>query len=127
MNWLLTPEAQRTAHYWAACFAGHLTIGIGGWRIALALGPWVAIAVVVLLYALLWEAVQLALVHRRGTALYWDSVLDTVGVANGACFAATLWARDESASLLFLTAAAAIATVGALRRRNHGKDDNEHG
>lgn len=94
MTDILTPEAQKDPHYWAATFGGHAWIGLGPWGVfALTFDMWTAAWLTPLLYLIVWEGIQLSLAKKVTPGLVWDSVLDTVGVAF-ACYAATLLGND---------------------------------
>lgn len=81
---LLTPEAQRNGHHWASATAGHCWIGLGIWGgLAVIFDRWTGAILAPLLYLLLVEVVQLALLPKRTRHILWDSVLDTVAVAFG--------------------------------------------
>lgn len=85
---LLTPEAQRDGHHWATTAAAHCWLGLGLWGgIAVIFDRWTGVVAAPILYLVLIEAVQLAMVNRRPRHLLWDSVLDTVAVTFG-CIAA---------------------------------------
>lgn len=87
---LQTPEAQRDPHYWASVYGGHAYIALGPWGIiAIGLDMWTAAWLTPLLYFIVWEGAQWAILKKRTCPLLWDGILDTVSVAF-ACYAASL-------------------------------------
>lgn len=113
---LRSPEAQQDPHYWVSVFAGHCLVGLILWVL---LG---SVALVALVYALGWEAIQLALFDADP----WDCLLDWAAVVLGALGAMALWHND--AQLLRATVAAGliIAASGALvRMPSRGKPQSD--
>lgn len=110
---LLTPEAQREPHPWAATFGAHCWLALGPWgAIAIGWSMWTAAWVVPLLYLLLWEGYQL---YRQGhvtRALIWDSLLDTTGIAFGCYAAACVGNGLRFESLICWSASLVVMAVG---------------
>ncbi len=110
---LLTGEAQRDKHHWAATFGGHAWLGLGPWGIiAIATDMWTAAWVTPLLYLICWEGLQWSRAGRRNAALFWDCILDAVAVAF-ACYAATLLGNDyQIAAVMCWGASVGVMATG---------------
>ena len=109
------PEAQATAHYWAATFGGHLAIGVPAWLLVMRPDPWWGVVIVGVVYALCWEVPSL-LAWGLTPALAWDSALDAVGVTLGALTAAYLWHGARGQAAAACAGAALVALAGAVVR-----------
>lgn len=113
MTDILTPEAQKDPHYWAATFGGHFWIILGPWGIvAIALDMWTAAIIVPLIYALGWEGLQLYRAEKRTFAIVMDSICDAVAVALSCIAAAALGNGMQVTAMCAWSASVMIAAVG---------------
>ena len=112
IEWLSSPDAQATPHYWLATAAGHVLIGAVVW--AVLSGPFTtrrgAAIGVALTYAG-WEAVQVA--AFGGGAL--DGAQDWAFVMGGALTAWAAWAHRGGAVAACVAVLAVIGWAGAPR------------
>jgi hypothetical protein len=112
IEWLSSPEAQATPHYWLATAAGHVLIGAVLWGVIsgpITTRPKAAIAVA-LIYAG-WESVQIA--GFGGGVL--DAVLDAAFVVGGALTAWAAWAHRGGAVAACVAVLAVIGLAGTPR------------
>lgn len=112
---LLRADSQRDPHHWVATLAGHVYVGIVLWGIvAMGLDMWTAALIVPPAYFVLWEGLQFWMVeqHYRTRALFWDGVLDAVGVAFGCFGAAFLGLNFDHMALICFLALMPVAVVG---------------
>lgn len=110
---LLTPEAQRNPHHWSAAAAAHCWLGLGIWGgIAVIWDRWTGVMFAPLLYLMLIEGVQLALVTKRTRHILWDSILDTVAVAFGCIAAAFVGDQNLNGAMAAWGASIVVIVVG---------------
>lgn len=110
---LLTAEAQRDSYTWMAVLLAHFAIGSDLWVLFRGWGDCEGVIATAVAYAA-FERLQ---GYIGGRMLYWDSLLDWVGVTLGAVAEMMLWQHNVA---LFWGAVASIgvlAIVGGLVRR----------
>lgn len=96
-----TPESQDDPYAWSATFGGHAWIALGPWGLmAIATDKLTATCVVPVLYFLIWEMGQFYFAQHKSRALFWDCVLDSVGVSF-ACVAAYYVGTDNMNMAIF--------------------------
>ena len=119
LDWLTTPEAQASDHYWLSVLLAHAALGAGllaGFAILcrrIGMLPLIGgLQLTALAYAL-WEAVQTL---AFGGAL-GDALVDWVAVVAGAVAAAGAWAQRGRAVAVGLAAVALVGLGGMGRRK----------
>ena len=111
---LRSPEAQVDAYGWAAVLLAHFALGlIGTVLLCLPFRPWTAARVVIGLYLVGWEGLQLAL---YGSA-WADSAVDGAAVAFGAIVGAALWLHAIGPLVVALALLVVLGADGVRRRR----------
>lgn len=116
-----SPEAQADPYIWAAAFTGHMAVGLGltaavAWPLSGFARDWVdgvgalALLLVVLAYALVWEG----LIQRFGAGLA-DAAIDTMAVALGGLIGVAAWERRGPVIGAALIAALAMLARGVRR------------
>lgn len=127
-----SPGAEKNPSAWLTRLYAHIGVGtplyivwisicwviLAKFSITVTQSAGVAFGLASLTYALV-EAYELYLVGsvRRNKALYWDSVLDWVGVTNGAAMAYFLWLQNWQACLALVASALIIAEIGVRVRQ----------
>lgn len=110
----LTAESHADAYVWMVVWIAHTAIGITLWTIMSgASSP---------LGGLIWTAVLFALFERAqgiigGRMLWWDSVLDWVGVTFGAYAGWALWDNDRLGFVGLTLCVGAVGIIGGAVRR----------
>jgi hypothetical protein len=117
---LLTPEAHRDPHHWAATFLAHAVVVVGLTILLLAAMPplW-ALALISAGYLVLWEGSQLRTAIRRGERLRiaaFDGLLDAVGVSLGSAMVGFVATGETLHAVAAWGALILIAGAGYKRR-----------
>jgi hypothetical protein len=118
---LASPEAQADPYIWAAAFTGHMAVGLGltaavAWPLSGFARDWVdgigwlALLLVVVAYAVIWEA----LLQRLGAGVM-DAAIDTAAVFLGGLIAVAAWERRGPVIGAALIAALAFLARGVRR------------
>jgi hypothetical protein len=118
---LASPEAQVDPYIWAAAFTGHMAVGLGltaavAWPLSGFARDWVdgvgwlALMLVVVAYALVWEA----LLQRLGAGVM-DAAVDTAAVFLGGLIGVAAWERRGPVIGAALIAALAFLARGVRR------------
>jgi len=119
---LASPEAQADPYIWAAAFTGHMAVGLGltaavAWPLSGFARDWVdgvgwlALLLVVVAYAVIWEAAQIA--FFGGTLA--DAAKDTAAVFLGGLIGVAAWERRGPVIGAALIAALAFLARGVRR------------
>jgi hypothetical protein len=119
LDWLTTPEAQASDHYWLSVLVAHAAVGAAMLAVLaplcarLGMLPLIGgLQLTALIYAL-WEAVQTL---AFGGAL-GDALVDWVAVVAGALAAAGAWAQRGRLVAVGVAAVALVAVGGMGRRK----------
>jgi hypothetical protein len=118
---LASPEAQADPYIWAAAFTGHMAVGLGltaavAWPLSGFARDWVdgvgalALLLVVVAYAVIWEA----LLQRLGAGVM-DAAIDTAAVFLGGLIGVAAWERRGPVIGAALIAALAFLARGVRR------------
>lgn len=106
------PDAHQSPYVWLAALGGHLSIGVALWIACMWGAPWAAVLAASLLYAA-WEAWS----ADKWGLLFWDSLLDWVGVTFGAFAGAAIWLHIRPLAAACCACALAIGYAGYRKRQ----------